>query len=122
MRFDLPPGTSSPGSPAPGLPERFSLYLYVDVRQPQTTDQAGTADVPQVEQSLPEVDGVLGVAELGSHAGAVVHCEEDRGSQGGGGGGGGCRRGRGRRGRERSLAQRATTRRVVVTGNLVDLT
>ena len=96
MRFALPPGTASPCPPAPGLPERFGLYLYVDVRLPETAHQAGTADVPQVDQSLPEVDGVLGVAELVSHAGAVVHREEDGGPHAGGGGGdGGWRRCRG---------------------------
>ena len=88
MRFD-PTGSPCPLSPAPGLSERFCLNLYVDIWLPQTTDQAGTADVPQVDQSLPVVDGVLGVTEFVSHAGAVVHCEEDWGSHGGGGGAGG---------------------------------
>ena len=76
---------SSP--PAPGLPHRFALELYGDVRRSETADQPGTAEVPQVDEPLPDVDGVLGVAELVGHAGAVVHREEDGGSPGGGGGG-----------------------------------
>ena len=80
-------GTLAPGYVSTGPSHRQNIKLnrrHVEISLPDAADESLSAGVPQVYQPLPVVDCVLGAAELGRDAGAVVHGEEGRGTGCGG--------------------------------------